>query len=87
MAVDPRLKGDYELARRPAVFIDRDGVLNHVVVDPRSEHGESPLSVSDVEIVLGAGEAISRLRAAGWLVICITNQPAAAKGSISLDNS
>ena len=69
----------------PAVFVDRDGVLNHVVVDLGSGVGESPLNPEDVEIVDGAGFQIGRLRAAGWLVVCVTNQPAAAKGTIELD--
>src|SRR5664280_2188977 len=73
-----------ELIRQRAVFVDRDGVLNHAVADPNSGLGESPLSVTDVKLVTGAGRAIRQLREAGWLVICVTNQPAAAKGYVDL---
>jgi D-glycero-D-manno-heptose 1,7-bisphosphate phosphatase len=72
------------MAHQPAVFVDRDGVLNHLVRDPKSGFAESPLRAADVAIVAGAAKAICRLRAAGWLVICVTNQPAAAKGSVDL---
>jgi D-glycero-D-manno-heptose 1,7-bisphosphate phosphatase len=71
-------------ADQPAVFLDRDGVLNHLVVDPTSGLAESPLRMADVAIVAGAGAGIYRLRAAGWLVVCVTNQPAVAKGSVEL---
>ena len=72
------------MSHQPAVFVDRDGVLNHLVMDPTSGFAESPLRTADVAIVAGAGSAIARLRAAGWLVVCVTNQPAAAKGSVDL---
>jgi D-glycero-D-manno-heptose 1,7-bisphosphate phosphatase len=68
----------------PAVFIDRDGVLNQVVADPDSGLGESPLSLSDVAIVEGAGRQIARLRDADWFVVCVTNQPSAAKGTLAM---
>jgi D-glycero-D-manno-heptose 1,7-bisphosphate phosphatase len=35
-------------------------------------------------VVDQAGQGISRLREAGWLIICVTNQPAAAKGLVEL---
>ncbi len=68
-----------------AVFMDRDGVVNELVVDPRSGRSESPLSVEDVSIYPGAPKQIARLRDAGWFVVCVTNQPSAAKGSILLE--
>ena len=80
------LDGNHRVMRQSAVFIDRDGVLNRTVADPGSGLGESPLSVADVELVDGAGRAIGRLREAGWLVICVTNQPAAAKGSVDVND-
>lgn len=68
----------------PAVFLDRDGILNHAVTDSVSGFAESPLTLADVQLVEGAGREIARLRAADWFVVCITNQPAAAKGTIDL---
>lgn len=67
-------------AARPAVFLDRDGVLNELVVDPRDGRGESPLRVSDVRLTAGAASAAKALRGAGFVLVCVTNQPGAAKG-------
>jgi D-glycero-D-manno-heptose 1,7-bisphosphate phosphatase len=67
------------------VFLDRDGVLNELVLDPVSGAPESPLSVGDVRLVLGAAAAARRLAAAGMALVCVSNQPAAAKGTISLE--
>jgi D-glycero-D-manno-heptose 1,7-bisphosphate phosphatase len=70
---------------RAAVFVDRDGVLNDLVPDPRSELLESPLDPNDVALIDGAAAALGRLRGAGYLIIGVTNQPAAAKGLVTLE--
>lgn len=77
--VDGRATG-----QRRAAFIDRDGVVNRLVPDPMTGRSESPLSIDAVELVPGAARAIARLRRLGWIVVCVTNQPAAAKGRISV---
>ena len=69
---------------RPAVFLDRDGVINYLVPDHTGAF-ESPLSPEDVRLADGAPGHIDRLRRAGFLVLCVTNQPAAAKGTITLE--
>ena len=66
-----------------AVFVDRDGVLNDLVRDPRTGRPESPLRVSDVRLLPNAGRSLARLRAAGWTIACVTNQPAAAKAVVT----
>ena len=73
------------LIARPAVFVDRDGVLNELVADPRSALYESPLDSKDVRLLPGVVEPLLALREAGYLLIGVTNQPAAAKGSVSVD--
>lgn len=70
---------------RRAVFVDRDGVLNDLVADPVSGLAESPLHPEDVTLLDGVAEALNRLRAAGYALIGVTNQPAAAKGVVPLD--
>jgi histidinol-phosphate phosphatase family protein len=72
------------VSRSPAVFLDRDGVLNELVPDPLSGMPESPLRVEDVRLVAGAGAALAGLQRAGCVLVCISNQPAAAKGTVSL---
>lgn len=69
---------------RPAAFLDRDGVLNELVVDPVSGAGESPLTVDDVRLIPGAAAAAAHLQRAGYALVCVTNQPAAAKGMASI---
>jgi D-glycero-D-manno-heptose 1,7-bisphosphate phosphatase len=69
---------------RPAAFLDRDGVLNELVTDPIGGLAESPLRVEDVRLVPGAAAAARRLAQAGHLLVCVSNQPAAAKGKVSV---
>jgi len=66
---------------RPAVFLDRDGVLNEpILTDGRPT---SPMRVDDVRVIPGAREACAQLRAAGLLLIAVTNQPEVARGRLS----
>ena len=68
-----------------AVFVDRDGVLNELVPDPFSGRPESPLDPELVAIVAGAAAALRTLRSAGYVIVGASNQPAAAKGVVSID--
>src|SRR5205085_748566 len=65
---------------RPAVFLDRDGVLVEPV--PRSHGGrpEAPHDAAQVRLVAGAAAGLRALRDAGWLLVGVSNQPGAAKG-------
>ncbi len=67
----------------PAAFLDRDGVLNELVTDPSSGVPESPLEPADVRLIEGAATAAARLQQAGFVLVCVSNQPAAAKGIVS----
>jgi D-glycero-D-manno-heptose 1,7-bisphosphate phosphatase len=65
---------------RRAVFLDRDGVLNHSPVEngkPVAPHG-----IDDLVILPGVKEACDRLRAAGFMLIVISNQPEIARGAL-----
>lgn len=68
-----------------AVFVDRDGVLNELVPDPDSGLPESPLHPDQVRLTPGAGAALTRLSRAGFALVGVSNQPAAAKGKVPLD--
>jgi D-glycero-D-manno-heptose 1,7-bisphosphate phosphatase len=68
---------------RRAVFLDRDGVLNAAVV--RDGLPYPPRSVDEVEILPGVEEACSRLDAAGFDLVVVTNQPDIARGTQTLD--
>ena len=74
---------DYSLS--PAVFLDRDGVLNEMVYD--ATHGllDSPRRPEQVVPMRHARELIGGLRALGYKVIVVTNQPGIAKGTLGVD--
>lgn len=69
---------------RPAVFLDRDGVLNELVPDPVTGVCESPLEVDDVRLTPHAAASLITLARAGYALVCVSNQPAAAKGRVSV---
>jgi D-glycero-D-manno-heptose 1,7-bisphosphate phosphatase len=64
----------------PAVFLDRDGVLNAVVM--RDGEPGSPRSLDEFRPASDL-LAIRRLRAAGLLVFIITNQPDVTRGHVT----
>ena len=64
-----------------AVFLDRDGVLNEPVV--RDGKPYPPASPDDVLISDGAPAALAHLRALGFTLICVTNQPDVARGTLA----
>ncbi|MDR1111184.1 MAG: D-glycero-beta-D-manno-heptose 1,7-bisphosphate 7-phosphatase [Deltaproteobacteria bacterium] len=61
---------------RPAVFIDRDGTLNH-------DSGYL-YKFEDFRWIEGVPEALSRLKAAGLALAVVTNQSGVARGIYSL---
>jgi D-glycero-D-manno-heptose 1,7-bisphosphate phosphatase len=70
--------------RRRGVFLDRDGVLNELVPDRASGLAESPLRAQDVRLAAGAAAGMRTLAEAGFALVCVSNQPAAAKGGVSV---
>ena len=70
---------------RPAAFLDRDGVLNEAAPDPVSGALESPLEVEDARLLPGAAAAAGELARAGYVLVCVSNQPAAAKGKVTVE--
>lgn len=66
------------LARRPAIILDRDGVLNRK--PPRAEYIRS---WNDWEWLPGAQEALRLLREAGFQVIVVSNQAGIARGAMT----
>jgi len=60
-----------------AVFLDRDGVVNEVII--RDGEVSGPHSLEEFIWVEGIKEAVNRLKAASWYVFIITNQPDIAR--------
>jgi len=71
------------MSREPkrAVFLDRDGVINQSVVKDGKPY--PPSSIDEVKILPGVPKALEKLRRAGFLLICVTNQPDVARGTQS----
>ena len=60
---------------KPAVFLDRDGTLMHEV-----NYCRDP---ADVRLFEGAGDALRRLKNAGFVLVIITNQSGIARGLLT----
>ncbi len=69
--------GKHEVAR-PAVFLDRDGVINRVVV--RNGMPCPPSHVEEFELYDDVRDGCARLKAANFLLVVITNQPDVGRG-------
>jgi len=67
----------------PAVFLDRDGVINRTFVRDGVPH--PPASVDELEILPGVADALGRLHAMGLPLFVVTNQPDVARGTQSRD--
>lgn len=67
----------------PAVFLDRDGVLNEMVYDPTHGLLDSPRRAEQVVAVHNAKELLLELRLMGYKIIVVTNQPGIAKGTLT----
>jgi D-glycero-D-manno-heptose 1,7-bisphosphate phosphatase len=64
---------------QPAVFLDRDGVINRTTVRDGTPY--PPQTLSEVEILPGVPEALERLAKLGFKLIVVTNQPDVARGT------
>jgi D-glycero-D-manno-heptose 1,7-bisphosphate phosphatase len=67
----------------PAVFLDRDGVLNRAVV--RNGRLSPPANLAELDIPPDAPGALKALRTAGFLLVVVTNQPDVARGTQTRD--
>jgi D-sedoheptulose 7-phosphate isomerase len=61
-----------------AVFLDRDGVLNRAILRNGKPH--PPASVAELEVTPGAKDALDSLKARGYKLLVVTNQPDIARG-------
>jgi len=73
--------GSHNPLRRPAVFLDRDGVINRAFLRQGTPH--PPATLAELEILPGVPEALNALRARGYSLIVVTNQPDVARGNAS----
>ena len=64
---------------RRCVFLDRDGILNRAIV--RGGLPYPPANLDEFQLLPGAAESCAALKAAGFLLVVVTNQPDVARGS------
>jgi D-glycero-D-manno-heptose 1,7-bisphosphate phosphatase len=69
--------------KHKAVFLDRDGVLNHAVV--RDGKPYPPATLDELTIPYDAKLSLHRLRTAGFILIVATNQPDVARKKTSIE--
>jgi D-glycero-D-manno-heptose 1,7-bisphosphate phosphatase len=67
---------------RPAVFLDRDGVLNSEIEGPPRR---PPWRLEELQILPGVEESLERLATANVLLLVVTNQPDIARGDVSAE--
>lgn len=63
---------------RPAVFLDRDGVLSRSIV--RDGKSYAPRALKDFRLLPRAANSVKRLHYAGFIVVVVTNQPDIGNG-------
>jgi D-sedoheptulose 7-phosphate isomerase len=66
---------------RPAVFLDRDGVLNRALI--RDGKPFPPDGIHHLEIVPDAASALKELKSHGFPLYVVTNQPDVARGNLT----
>jgi D-glycero-D-manno-heptose 1,7-bisphosphate phosphatase len=67
----------------PAVFLDRDGVITRpVIIDGRPR---APWTMEEFEVLADAVHVLPALKAAGFDLIVVTNQPDVARGWVAKD--
>jgi D-glycero-D-manno-heptose 1,7-bisphosphate phosphatase len=64
---------------RPAVFLDRDGVINRAAVRGGVTH--PPGGLAEFEFLPGVAQACDQLVRAGFVLVVVTNQPDVARGT------
>jgi D-glycero-D-manno-heptose 1,7-bisphosphate phosphatase len=66
------------------IILDRDGVLNDTLHNPAEARPDSPLSVDAVVVFPWVPSVLRSLADRGYQLAIATNQPAFAKGKVSL---
>jgi D-glycero-D-manno-heptose 1,7-bisphosphate phosphatase len=61
-----------------AIFLDADGVLNIAII--KDGKPLAPTSLAELKIPDEVKPSLDRLKAAGYLLICVTNKPDIARG-------
>lgn len=71
---------------KKAVFLDRDGTLNELRLNPETGELEPPHHPSEFIMKAGVTDALKILSENGYLLFVVSNQPDFAKGKASLED-
>lgn len=66
------------MKRTPAVFLDRDGVINEILFHKELGLLETPFTVSQFKLKKGAARAIGQINRIGLKTVVVSNQPGIA---------
>ena len=69
-----------------AVFLDRDGVLNELILNPVTGAFEPPHTPEDLVVFPETVALLRDLQNAGYALFLVSNQPDYAKGKTTLEN-
>lgn len=67
------------------LFLDRDGVVNPLVLNPQTGEYESPHALEDFQVYPWVSPSLKTLQAQGFQFFLLTNQPSYAKKKVSLE--
>jgi D-glycero-D-manno-heptose 1,7-bisphosphate phosphatase len=70
----------------PALFLDRDGILNEMVYDETHGLLDSPRRPEQVRLVPGSADLINAARSMDYEIVVVTNQPGIAKGTLTKEH-
>ena len=68
-----------------AIFLDRDGILNDLVLNPKTSQYEAPHKLNEVKILTNSFNFLKKLQEAEFYLFIISNQPdyALAKANLA----
>ena len=69
-----------------AVFLDRDGIINPPVLNPKTNEYEAPFNKDDFKLFPEVRESLKELQKLNYKLFLISNQPDYAKGKTTLEN-
>lgn len=69
-----------------AIFLDRDGVINYPIFNPKTNQYEAPLKEEDLKLFPWVIDSLKELIDLNYKLFLVSNQPDYAKGKTTLEN-
>ena len=68
--------------KNKAIFLDRDGIINHVVYHKDVNKPSSPWKIEEFKLIKNIKKPLEELTKMGFLLFIISNQPDIARGNV-----